>query len=84
MNFTVDWDEEAQNDLMAVWLAAPDQLAVTRASAAIDQILADDPFEFGQYLSEELWRLRLPPIVVHYAVDSVRRHVEVTAVARTI
>src|SRR5580704_10557910 len=80
MNFTVDWDTGAEDELTALWLAAPDQRAMAAASATIDHLLATDPFGFGQYLSEGLWRLRVPPLVVHYTVDLVRRHVQVTDV----
>jgi mRNA-degrading endonuclease RelE of RelBE toxin-antitoxin system len=83
MNFTVDWEKGAENDLMDLWLAAPDQRAITTASAAIDQLLSTDPYAFGQHLSEGLWRLRVPPLVVHYSIDPNQQHVEVTAVART-
>ena len=37
----------------------------------------------GKHLSEGLWRLRVPPLVVHYTIDLTRRHVEVTHCART-
>jgi hypothetical protein len=29
MNFTVAWDEDAENDLMNLWIAAADRQAIT-------------------------------------------------------
>ncbi|AMV28639.1 hypothetical protein VT84_29815 [Gemmata sp. SH-PL17] len=83
MNFTVDWQPEADDGLADVWTGASDQAAVTRASALVDQLLALDPLGLGEYLSEGLWRVRVPPLVVHYTVDLARRHVDVTHAART-
>jgi mRNA-degrading endonuclease RelE of RelBE toxin-antitoxin system len=83
MTFTVEWDAAAEDDLMDLWLAAPDRSAITTASASIDRLLSTNPHGFGQYLSEGLWRLRVSPLVIHYTIDANRQHVEVTAVART-
>lgn len=84
MNFTVDWDAPSRANLAEVWLDSSDQAAVTRAAAAVDQVLALDPLGLGEYLSEGLWRLRVPPPVAHYTIDLARRRVEVTHVARTV
>jgi hypothetical protein len=84
MNFTVDWQPEAADALADVWTVATDQAAITRAAAAVDQVLALDPLGLGEYLSEGLWRLRVPPLVAHYTLDLARRRVEVTHVARTV
>jgi hypothetical protein len=84
MNFTVGWDTGAEDALATIWIAGPDFLAITRASATADQLLALDPLGLGEYLSEGLWWLRVPPLVVHYTVDLARRHVEVTHCARTV
>ncbi len=83
MNFTVDWDKSTENDLMELWLAASDQRAITAATAAVDQLLSEDPFSFGLHLSEGLWRIRVPPLVVHDTIDTALRHVQVTAASRT-
>jgi hypothetical protein len=83
MNFAVSWDNAAEDDLAAIWMTGPDFLAVTRASAMVDQLLALDPLGFGEYLSEGLWRLRVPPLIVHYTIDLNQWHVEVTHCART-
>lgn len=83
MSFTVDWNSEADDGLADVWTDAPNQAEVTRAAATVDQLLALDPLGLGEYLSEGLWRLRVPPLVVHYIIDLTRRHVEVTHAAQT-
>jgi hypothetical protein len=47
MNYTVIWVPLAENDLAAVWLAAADRAAVTRAAHQLDQDLARNPFGRG-------------------------------------
>jgi hypothetical protein len=83
MNFTVDWKPDADDNLADVWTAAHDQTDMTRAADLADQLLARDPLGLGEYLSEGLWRLRVPPLVVHYTIDFARRHVDITHTART-
>ncbi|MCI0705324.1 MAG: hypothetical protein L0241_30055 [Planctomycetia bacterium] len=84
MNFTVDWQPEADDSLIDIWTSASDQLAVTTAANAIERILAVDPFGYGQYLSEGLWRIRVPPLVAHYTIDPARRLVQITDISRTV
>jgi hypothetical protein len=55
MNFTVEAEPDAEDDLAAIWFAAADAIAVTRASAETDRLLrltlsamaAISPRDFG-------------------------------------
>jgi hypothetical protein len=47
MSYTVIWEPPAENNLADVWLAAPDQLAVTQAAHRLDMALAQHPFAIG-------------------------------------
>lgn len=83
MNHQVESRPEADDDLIDIWTSAPDQAAVTAASATIERQLATDPHGAGQYLSEGLWRIVVPPLVVHYVIYPDRNVVEITNVSRT-
>ena len=48
MNFTVEWVPEAENQLTAIWLAARDRNAVTRAAHRIDQLFRSNPLQYGE------------------------------------
>ena len=47
MNYAVFWTPDAEDGLADAWLAAPDRNAVTAASHALDQALAQDPYARG-------------------------------------
>ena len=48
MNFTVVWDDDAEATLAAIWLAAPDRAAVTRAVDVLERKLQTDPANTGE------------------------------------
>ncbi len=83
MNFTVEWEPEARSELHQLWVIAPDPAAVRAAAESAERLLSTDPAGNGQHQSEGLWRLRVPPLVVHYTIDPDRRHVQITDIART-
>jgi hypothetical protein len=76
--FTVDWNSDAEDELARVWMQASDPAAVNRAEVEADRLLAGDPIRNGQELSEGLYCIHVPPLIVNYTVDVARRHVEVT------
>jgi hypothetical protein len=78
MPFTVEWDTDAENELARIYMQASDPLAVTQAQARADKLLSGNPVGNGQLLSEGLYRMHEPPLIVNYTVDLARRHVEVT------
>jgi hypothetical protein len=80
--FTVEWDPDAETELARIWLAAADPDEVTQAQARIDQLLARNPSGHGQPLSEGLWRIEVPPLVVNYTIGDANKHVQVTWVRR--
>jgi hypothetical protein len=82
MFYTVEWAYNAEMELAAIWLRAANRQAVTPAQAAIDRLLRVDPVANGTALSEGLWRLAVPPLVVFYSIDETQRHVTVSWVAK--
>ena len=78
--YTVDWSPQALRSLATAWLNARDRQAVTQAEARIDALLAADPLGNGRHLSEGLYILSVPPLVVFSSVDPARRAVEITDV----
>lgn len=78
MAFTVRWAEELDEALAAIWLAYPDKPAVTAAQATLDRFLGTDPKKYGEHLSEGLWRLHVPPLLVHFTIDDDALRVDVT------
>lgn len=77
--YTVDWSEDALNELAVLWLQATDPDEVTRAQA-IDTLLARAPLHHGEVVREELRRLIVPPLRVLYTVNASTRAVEIAAV----
>jgi len=77
----VEWLADAEDDLAAAWLKAPDRRAVTDAQAVIDRLLARDPLSNGEEVAEGLRKLTVAPLVAYYEVDQDRRHVTVSNVA---
>jgi hypothetical protein len=57
MSYRVDWTEEAENDLAALWIAAPDRNAVTRASHWLDRRLLRAPLNFGEPWASSVHRI---------------------------
>jgi hypothetical protein len=81
--FAVTWISDAEDSLTLIWLQTNDPLAVTRAQAQADALLARDPIGHGEHLSEGLYRLAVPPLTLYYTVDVAQRSVEVSEVRHT-
>ncbi len=79
--FTVDWDSEAENELARIWMQSADPPAVRQAQTKADQCLAQDPLGYGRHLSEGLYQISVPPLVLSFTLDAARRHVQVTWVS---
>jgi hypothetical protein len=47
MTYTVTWDPDAEQELAALWLAAPDRAALTATVGWIERLLARDPLHAG-------------------------------------
>jgi hypothetical protein len=76
--FRVEWDPAAEDELARVWLRSNDPQAITAAQARADQLLARDPFKYGRHLSEGLYCIDVPPLVLSYTIDQAKSLVEVT------
>lgn len=58
MKFRVQWSEQAERELAAIWLASPDRNAVSRSIDELDRRLEQDPFGVGesrQSLNLRVW-----------------------------
>jgi hypothetical protein len=81
--FTVDWTDEASEDLTAAYAAyflVRQGIRVTIAERIATQLLADDPVHNGTVVSEGLYRVVVSPLRVHYEIDLLARVVRVTHV----
>jgi plasmid stabilization system protein ParE len=78
--YSVDWLPDAQQELADIWLLAADRLAVTRAQAEIDRLLASNPLGSGAHLSEGLYKVFVAPLLAFYEVQHGERLVEVSNV----
>ena len=81
-SYTVEWNDDALDQLAVEWMQAPDPRAVNAAQTTIDRLLSRDPLGHGVEVSEGLRRLTVPPLSVQYTVDEERREVEVCSVRR--
>ena len=77
MRYTVVWLPAAVQALAAVWLAAPDRNAVTRAVAAVDRVLAASPNAAGVVVFDTVREYTLPPLAVEFEVIDADRRVVV-------
>jgi plasmid stabilization system protein ParE len=48
MNYTVTWDDDAEQELASIWLSADDRDTISLAAHAIDQRLGIDPANAGE------------------------------------
>jgi hypothetical protein len=76
--FRVEWDPAAEDELARLWLRSSDPSSITRAQAQADQLLSRDPVKYGRHLSEGLYGLDVPPLVLTFTIDQTNRQVEVT------
>lgn len=75
--FRVRWSRRAINQLATIWMNATDQNAVTAASHAIDQALANDPENEGESRPNGRRVMYSSPLGVRYRVDRAQNHVRV-------
>jgi hypothetical protein len=82
MNFTVVYKPSAEGELIDVWIAAPDQGAVSLAANQIDGVLGHDPLSQGESRDEGRRILFIDPLAVIYKVSEDDRLVTVLNVWR--
>lgn len=73
----VEWQPSATDELAAVCVDHPGRWAqIAIAENEITYKLQRDPFKYGKYLSEGLWRMIVSPIIVFFEVDGDRVKVD--------
>jgi plasmid stabilization system protein ParE len=77
MNYSVIWLPNAEQELAALWLNASDRGAITRAAAALDQLLARDPANEGESRPNGRRILFAAPLAVIYRIHFDKRQVDV-------
>jgi hypothetical protein len=75
------WTPQAEADLAAVWLSAPNPQAVTNAAHQVEQFLMADPFGRAVYVAEGLWRLNVRPLVVFFETEPSRTVIRINQVS---
>jgi hypothetical protein len=68
VNYAVVWMPTALQQLAAIWLASANRNAVTRASDAIDLILAAAPNAVGTVVFDTVREYTQQPLAVEYEV----------------
>jgi hypothetical protein len=80
VTFQVDWSDFSHELLAAVWLAAKDRNAVTKASDEIDNVLSLFPNSAGEPAFDTVRVFAQPPLAVEYEVIESERRVFVLSV----
>lgn len=83
MTFTVVWKAEAEEELAAIWLKAPDQAAVSRAADHLDAALRQNPWVESRSRRGTLRIKYAPPLGIQYQIREADRQVVVVEVTRT-
>jgi hypothetical protein len=69
MNYSVQFDALAEQDLAAIWTASADRTAVTAAATWIEHALRRDPLRMGESRSSSVHRVVFHlPLGVEYEV----------------
>jgi hypothetical protein len=82
MSYSVVWRPKAEQELAALWLAAPDRKAITTSVHQIDQFLANEPADQGRWLIGVTRTLIVPPLAVVYEIIEDDRKVSVLTIWR--
>jgi len=83
MKWTLVWQPSADNELIDLWVAAPDQADVTRAANLIEWRLRRDPYSFSESRDDNSRIMIEPPLALVYDVSDDDCMVTVLAVWRT-
>lgn len=78
MAFAVYWPLPIEHHYALAWMTAADQPAVVAARREIDRLLFADPRSYGRHLAEGLWKIAVPPLLVHFEIDDPAHIVTVT------
>ena len=80
MNFTVEWLDEALQQLAAIWVDADDPAAVTAASHRLEQSIRADPLGAGESRDGDDRVVFDPPLALLYRVYPQQRSALVVSV----
>jgi hypothetical protein len=81
MKYEVHWNAWAEAELAAIWLAAADRVAVTRAAAWLDDHLGRSPLQLGESRTSSVYRLAFrSPLGLEFEVIEDDKRVIVQAV----
>jgi hypothetical protein len=80
----VDWDNQALDQLAAIWMKAADREAIVRASDEIDQLLEIDPINVGESRTDNDHRVLIQgPLMVYFQIIVSEKSVMVTSCRAT-
>jgi hypothetical protein len=79
-NYTVVWWQEADEELISLWLGASDRAAITEASSEIDHRLSTLGANASNEAHEGLYALTIEPLRVHFSVEQEDRIVRIWTV----
>jgi plasmid stabilization system protein ParE len=80
MTYTVAWTENAQSDLLRLWLESTNRALITRTADAIDPTLRIDPVLRGETYTASTRLLTIPPLLVLYRVVEEDRMVRILSI----
>ncbi|MEM8911999.1 MAG: hypothetical protein AAGC97_09550 [Planctomycetota bacterium] len=80
MNYEVLLSMAAVEDVLRITTASSTKLEVVKASKLIQEALASDPADAGEYLSEGLYFIDREPLRGFYTIDAVQMLVEIVNV----
>jgi hypothetical protein len=80
VNYSVIWLPDAENELAAIWVASTDRNAVTKASAELDRLLAENGPNEGESRTNNTRVTFVRPLAVLFRVDPASRTVTVARV----
>jgi hypothetical protein len=79
MSYSVDWSDSILDALAAIWTAALDRQAVTRAEATIHFLLGTNPYANGTLVSEGLYAIEVPPLRALFEISAEQQVVKVVS-----
>ncbi len=84
MKYTVQWSRRALDAVVRYWLPATstDRREITKATAAIDRLLKNDPNHEGESREPGERILFIDPLIVTVSVDDSNRIVRILNVRR--
>ena len=78
MKFSGVWSDDAMDDLMRIWMAAPDQNQLARVVNQLEQQFALNPLDVGESREDDWQRIVVePPVGILFDVTPPDRIVRV-------